>query len=800
TLGPLPGELSRLAPSLRSRLPDLPPPLTAEPETERYRLFEAVAGWLTDAGSASPVLLVLEDIHWLPKPALLLLRHVLRSAVAMRLLVVGTYRDTELGRDHPLHELLGDIHRLPGVTRLTLSGLGQEEVARLVGAPELAASVHTRTEGNPFFVGELLHELEEGHGGDRRSVGSTTPSVPDSVRDVIRWRIARLPAIVEQVLSVAAVLGREFDVAVLVGVHDADEEDVLDALEQAQQAGIVAEVPGPRDTYRFVHTLIRSALYDAIPAPRRMRLHLRVARALEARPDAEARVPELAHHFSEAVGLGEVQPAVRYHRLAGDRARNDLAFEVAASHYEHALVTLDAALAPDRRIRCDLLVDLGDVLHRAGDPRHRGVLLEAAAEARALHDPARLGQAGLTLNKTGVASRGEGVDEELVGILEEAAVGLEPSPGPLRAQLLAVLAVELLWTPDVDRRVALGDEAVAMARAAGDPTALAKVLVARHIACCGPDNLGERLAEAADLIALGEELGDLEVGCRGHLFSFDALMEKGEVHAADPHLTAASDAADELQQFFVWDVATRRAGRALLSGRLDAAEPLIDEAYRVGGERGVDPSSTLAVYGAQLVMLRSEQGRLDELVDVVAVFSASRMADPVQRVVLAFAYAETGRLDEARAEFDALAADAFRSLPRDIPWLACVTMLCRVCATLGDADRALVLHGLLEPFAGRLTWPVTLTVGPTDFGLGLLASTRADLPGAIRSFDAASLLCQRNDAPGWLARTELAWAEALCRLGGGDDLPRARTLAGHALLLAENLGLQQVVERAASLV
>jgi class 3 adenylate cyclase len=310
------GELVRLVPELAEVLPGVPPPLRSDPETERYRLFDAVAGWLVALSAEQPVLLVIDDLQWAAKPTLLLFRHVARSAEPMQLLIVGTYRDTELGHDHPLVEVLADLRRQSGVERFSLQGLDEPGVVayvehaagRALGDEELllARTIHEETEGNPFFVREVLRHLAETGAVEQREEGWATRlpveelGIPEGVREVVGRRLARLSDAALPVLRMAAVAGAEFEVPVLRAAGDLDEEDVIAALEEAGAARLVIETPGGR--YRFSHALVRHTLYDGLSTARRPVLHRRVAEAIEAAHAGrlDDYLPALALHYSRA--------------------------------------------------------------------------------------------------------------------------------------------------------------------------------------------------------------------------------------------------------------------------------------------------------------------------------------------------------------------------------------------------------------------------------------------------------------------------------------------------------------------
>ncbi len=355
------GELSPFIPELTRRIPDLPTPAAMNPEGQRYRLFETVSALLAAMSRTHPVLLVVDDLHWADKPTLLLLKHIARAPEPAVMLVIGTYRDSELNRMHPLSEMLADLRREPTVTRLSLRGLDRGEVETLAGTlaeselpPALASQIGHSTEGNPFFVAEMLRHLNE-TGLLQRNAASAKDDAPDlglpeGVREVIGHRLSRLSEPCNRALSLASVLGREFDLRVLEALGDVAEEPLLDAIDEAKGAHLIDEVAGSAGRYTFHHALIRRTLYDELTTPRRVRLHRRVGEALEqlSAGKQDLPLPDLAHHFVQAASTGVSDKAIDYATRAGDRMAETLAHEEAGRFYDMALHALDAQPGPAR--------------------------------------------------------------------------------------------------------------------------------------------------------------------------------------------------------------------------------------------------------------------------------------------------------------------------------------------------------------------------------------------------------------------------------------------------------------------
>ncbi len=756
-LGPLPGELAVWEPALAHRVPGLAPPLRAEPETERHRLFAAVAGWLDAASAAEPLLLVIDDLQWAGSPTLLLLRHLLRAPGPARLLVVGTARDDELSVD----ELLAD--RLPGVTRVSLGGLSEADVVSFIEgyrgssatspprSQALARRLHADTGGNPFFLLELIRQLDEPGGTGAAPDGSSlVRTVPATVRAALARRLARLPDSGVALLRTAAVLGMEFDVSLLVEVSESGEDDVLDTVDRAVAAGLLSPVTGQPDRCAFAHALVRATLADGLTPPRRLRLHRRVLEALEARDATAARLPELARHACAAAALGGIDRAVGYARSAGEAASGDRAFEEAAAHYERGLQALELATPVDLAARCDLATLRAEALARAGDPRRRPVLLAAATDARALGDAERLGRIALIggMHNAGVE------DSEIVELLETALAGLDRDHVTLRALLLSKLSCELAYSGPLDRRVSLTTEALDVARRTGDERSFARVLADAQLTPITARLPAHKLADADELADLGRRLGDLESTCWAELFRNSALVELGRLDAAAAALDTAEALAAELHQpFFSWHVLQRRAGMLLLRGELAAAETVADSALALGIDIGLGESLVRAAHGAHLLWLRYEQGALVQLVDAMAGLVESQPG--LQwRIMLGWIQTQLDRLDDAAATLAPVLAAGADVVACETPWLGIKIVLADACATLGEVAPAAALRPVLAPFTGHLSWTEGSSQGPVDLALARLAAACGDDKAARNHADAAAELCRTAPAPRWLARAE----------------------------------------------
>jgi DNA-binding SARP family transcriptional activator/tetratricopeptide (TPR) repeat protein len=775
---------------------------------DRYALFDAVASELARPPGA---LLVLDDVHWADRPTLLLLQHAVRSAQPGPLLVVATYRHAEIDAAHPLAEALGELRRDHPFERIVLDGLGTDELGALIagvtgsaGDARFVDSMRGETEGNPFFVEEVLRHLaESGSLEERMATGSLgAMGVPEGVKDIVGRRLARLGEHPNHVLAIASVVGRRFGLDVLERLWGRDEDELIAALDEALAADLIAEEPGAPARFSFTHALVRETAYEALSRTRRVRLHRRVGRALEDlhRADQEPYLGELAHHFAEAAEPGDADDAIRYAAAAGAWAMEQLAYEDAVLHYRAALATLRFASAVPEIQRCDLLLELGAAEARAGEGVEARAHFEEAAElAERIGSAARIAEAALGYGADvlgGLWWLSVGVSDERMVDLLERALAMLPPDGSLRARVLAQRAMQLYWTSGREHGMALSAQAVEMARAAGQPTTLLYTLAARHAALWGPDSIHEQLVVADEVVRLAESSGDHERGLVGLGWRLTDLLVLGDRPAVDEAVDTLVRWAAELRQpAHTWYATHAQATLALLDGRFEAVEELVSTALSFNPQ--VHDQSASQSWAIQMYALRAEQGRLEELEAVMSASAELYEAVPAWRGALASLYAEIGREAECRVHFERLAEDDFRGLPRDGNWLTGVAYSARACAYLGDSERAVVLHRQLLPYnaINVVTGLGIDCIGSVELYLGLLAATAGLWDDADRHFMGARTMHERLRSPPWIAHTDLEQARMLIARGRADDRDRARELLAHAHAPAEGLGMTRLCER-----
>src|SRR5215813_6513061 len=552
--------LIRLFPQLATYLPDLRTGPTPIGEPDRYVLFQAVASVFRKMAEPSGLLLVLEDLHWASSASLILLHHLGRQLRNSKLLVVGTYRDVEVDRGHPLVSALAELRREQLCERIPLHGLSLQEIRLMIGgaeAPEQLARAFLReTEGNPLFICEILKYLtEEGRIGRDRgpeamaALSMDVLGIPEEVREVIRRRLSRLSVETRQMLTLASAIGTSFRWEMLVAASGEIEGSLLDRLDQALAAQIVREKGSRRSgTYEFTHALIRHTLYSEISTPRRVLLHKEIGEAIERlhRPAQDRYLAELAHHYYEATTAGGAEKALEYSMRAGDRAISVLAYEDAAAHYARALEVLDGvhrearahsdlradihakramafahigswedakrefetalkAMGPDRRERrAEVLVDLAMVCFWAQDVpalrRHASEALELA-EAVEREDLAVGAQGALA---AAVSADDGKVRESIHGLRKALARADRPATGPV-ARGLQMYSLQLYWVGEFQEAIAVAREAAKTARAVGDAFLLMAALPQLGLALSGCGRYGEAVEVFEEARRFGRE-------------------------------------------------------------------------------------------------------------------------------------------------------------------------------------------------------------------------------------------------------------------------------------------------------
>jgi class 3 adenylate cyclase len=798
-------ELHRLLPDVMPEDASLPPP--GDPETERYRLWSAVARLLAHVSTHTVVVVVLDDLHWADRETLQLLRHLFSLDEPMRVLVLGTYRDTEVDRDHPLADLMAWLRRDPRAKILDLGGLGEGDIVDLMehraghslesDGRALAAALWEGTGGNPFYAGELLRHLSETEAISRRPDGHwftqrslDLQSLPVSVREVVGHRVRRLGEEAEQILGVASVVGQYFDLGLVAATAGVHEDRVLEVLERACEATLVIEVPGTEGRFAFHHALIQHTLYGGLSATRQQRLHRRVAEALEDRggDDRGERVVELARHWGATAIPTDASKAIHYSSLAGDSALLSLGPDEAVRNYTRALDVLDEVSKVDERLRCQLKVSLGVAQSQTGDSAFRETLLDAGREAAALGEADLVVRAALAVHRGFYASPTD-LDRDRIDLIETALDFARPD-SPEKARLLATLASELTFDPDQARRKALAAEAVAVARLSNDPAALIDAVCLPRLAVHLPDTLEERLALTAEAITLSRTLDDPAARFWAYYTRRYPLLLSGEIDEADQCLEECKSLVVEVARpALLWSLTLFQGIRALHAGDAVEAEQIAGEALKVGMESG--QPDAVSVNAAQLLFIRWHQGRLGEVVPILEQMSATT-PHPIVSAGLAMGYAETGDLGATqRLVTDARHAGFGSSF--DYIYLMVLSYWSVAAAEVGDVAAAGDLYDQLSPWHDRVGFTGVAMTGSVAHYLGRLAVVLGKPTEAAEHFRRALATHERLRAPFFIASTQLEWGRLLL----ATEPDRARGMLRRARDLAAAHGCARIERQAA---
>jgi tetratricopeptide (TPR) repeat protein len=644
-LGTGAADVARIVSEIRERLKVKLRP-QKDPEEERYRLLQAVTGFLTNAACVQPLLVVLEDLHDADKGTLDMLTHVSRHLAGTRLLIVGTYRDVEVDRSHPLSAALAELRRVSSYGRVILRGLNADEVRRMLESITresvpwgLAEAVHRQTEGNPLFVQEVIRYLaEEGlitQKEGRWRPAKDTPlemNIPEGLRDVIGKRLSLLSKECNQLLSVASVIGREFAIDTLRAVAGMNEDVFVNNLKEAVQLSILEErsqVGLVR--YRFTHAFFRQTLYEEMIAPQRLKLHQQVARALEKQyaKRLEEHAAELAEHFSQSTDPVDLIKAVEYGEMAAKRATDVYAYGEAVRLLDQALKVQKVLDPDDKAKQCDLLLDLADVLSLGGESRQAldTTLPEAFSLAETMKDHARASRACM-LALTCLLFYGGGwigsfATPESTSWLERADRYAEPDT-VARAwadhglgQSKCVLGLNTLQYALISEGVSLMKRALELARRLGDPETFWFIACGWLNRVRAPQHKSERLHLAEELVSLSR-IGITTRTLGTTLFFLgDVFLGSGQRQRAEECFTELKEIAGRSGQSNLLLISMDAdAIMATMDGRLDDAVAMSRHIRTHGEELGLSEFSAVSAYVTGLIPLL-RLGKADEALQLL---------------------------------------------------------------------------------------------------------------------------------------------------------------------------------------
>ena len=805
-LGDFPGDLDRLVPRLGDFVEGLPPPLRDEPDAERHRLFQAVESWLSVGGAQRPRLLVIDDLHWADQATLLLVKHLIQFRPS-GLVIVGTYRDTDVDRAHPLSAMLSQYRTTGEITRIKVAGLGLGGVCELLeragghGLDDLgrqfAERVQRETSGNPFFVGEVLRDLIENGTLVRRDGQWTSElqvheaGISEGVREVVGQRLHRLGAAVEQVLRTAAVIGFEFDVSLLADVLGVGVDGVLDALDAATAANLLIDVGA--DRHRFAHGLVRETLHAELSSSRRSREHRKVALALEARyaGSLDDVTPDLAAHWTEATVSGDrgraIELTVRAAELAADRG----AHENAARWIRRALELMADDARDWSAERRRVLVRLAEAEAVSGSaPEARRHALDAGRAAVDADDPATAVRA-LRVRARHSFSASDPADPERVQLLRDA-LSMTSLDTWQRAALLGELAKELIFERDLPgRRRALAEREVLLLELPLDERVELVATAGTTSYFWAPRSVLRRQADEARQVL--DDTPEMPASLRwrilGHL-AYTAL-HLGDRVALDGAIDAMRSLGPEIGAVRMSMTRLHETMRSMVDGDVLGAEQTANALVAQLEQLGVPEA--VAYRSTTTLAISRERGTLADLGPLVDALVVGAHPVGPERTTAAFVRMLRGDLDMVRAALRDLDDQEFAD---DATVQLCVAFWAEIVAGLRSDEHCARFIGFLEAASGVNLLIGGMYLGPVDRLLALLHEARGEHGRADELFEAAIAQQSALGSPSWVARTQLDWASA-CLVRGERE--RCATLLAAVIATVRTLDLADSLRRHAEL-
>ena len=787
-LGDAGPQLRRLSTQVDRHLDTVP---TRDVGSTRQALFDALTGFLRRLAIDRPIALILDDLHWAQLPTLAMLEHVLIGCAEVRMLVVATFRNTPPDRSDELTTRLAELHRFDGVRRLDLAGLDTEAIAEFVNrtqqlapasARTAAALLRDKTGGNPFFLTELVNDLEMRGGLDTLSVQQT---VPASIGDAIARRLGGLGAGVRGVIEQAAVLGQTFDLPALIATCETDLTATLAAIDSAEAVGLVRAVQDSDGEFAFVHALTREAVLGGMPASRLRIMHARAAEALEGRADPSV-VPRLANHYLRAHVLGYHEQALRYARQAARMAEQSLAYEDAAKWFERAASLPETSLAD--RARLDLDAAANHV--RAGDLARARAIYERIS---ALDDPLMRLEAAIGYEDANW--RGGQADSKAADLLASALESSGLDTDDLHyVQALGSFGRAVAFAGEAVRAREIGKNAIDRARLLGDPAVLMHALKTSLWHGLTPEMCEIQSERSAEVSRMALSWRDYEaLGAAAHFRAMVSYLagRPDDLAASTADMRRAAQAAG--QPFFGFVGACVEQALAYLRGDFAGAERWADIALRTGGL--FDADDTEGSNGVQMFMIRRETSDLKRFAGFVD--GSETFAGRWVPGLLAL-YTE---LNCERGMTRALNRLLNRNLgdrTEDAQWPMELVFMVEAALELGNRE---ALHGL-RPFVARyagknlVAGQFVALFGSADRYLARIAALDGDNGAAERHFGAALEMDRRMGSVVHVTETLARQALFAASRGRTED---ARRLADEARAIAAPIGQTRIVELVDSL-
>ena len=761
---------------------------------ERFALFDAWSRLLRIQTRSGPLVLIFEDIHRTDTDSVDLLRWVAEDLVDCPLILAYSYRPPTSKPSQV--SSLSKLSTHHTCTTITLTPLEVENVLALVSdrlaEPERVAQLlHQKTAGIPFFLQRLI--LDPGSGLHEADSRPNLHSLNLPNEDVITHQLGSLPAMERRALETGSIFGSTFPIDSASRVAGCERSIFLQRLETARRSEIILDSHENSESLHFAHTILRDALYEALPAETRRRLHTRAADSIiELNSNYVGSMAGIvADHLSRGLPVSDTDRLAKFSRLAGQHCISTLAFSDASSYLLRAKEIVDVSANSTAERRVSARIELAQAQIYAGDrAAGRRSLLDAARIARDFDLPELIAKSALGISPDYLSIEVGPYDSELVDLLYDCLERMCDECSPLRAQVMARLSLALAWSRSPESRARFALEAVSLAKRVGDPAAIAAALSARSDALHGPDRVIDRLKTNAELRHAVRRTGDRPGKILCHIRQIAALLDCGDIHGVDCEIAACEASVLEMNvPQFSWYPTAFRAMRELMKGRLESANRL-GETFLSVGKRSKDVNVD-ASRACQLCMILVERGQSRQAVSFGEEFVARFPNVRAWAAGLGYVYLHAGDMKRALSTLDSFDTKDIASLFRETAGSAGVAFLAEIAIGASDTGRMAEIYDLISALGSR---SATLGFGMGYFGCfgriaGMLAQSLGLESEAVEHLRSAVATERHRGADLWTTHSELNLADALLSLEGGAS--EGATLLQASALEARRLGLRR---------
>ncbi len=793
--------MTAAAPTMENNAPSTFASNVGNAGSEQFLLFNRIANLLAETASGQTLLIVLDDLHWADRSSLLLLTHLCRKLAAHPIMIVGTYREMEVTRKHPLFKSLGEIGREAKLRRIGLKGLSPQDVSGFLAKsveqtlPQaLVNELYEKTEGNPLFVSEVANILQqEKHLLCGRQLAL---EIPDGIQEAIGRRLNLLSDACNEMLLLASVIGRHFSLRVLNPLMpEVNQLELLNTLEEATNRGILNDSNTAAGEFQFSHVLIRDILYGELSLAKKICLHSKVADTLvdlEAK-GAQQSPGEIARHYYQALQSGRGDQALDFAVRAAEHAYNLSAFDESHGYYELALDIISIDEGDHDVLKVQSLLNMVKCHHAIGRPNPEVIasLNHCLKESRKIKHYATFVDAAC--RKAYQVRAGIDVEEALNDIDE--ALGYVPATDLNgRANVLAFRAMALTFNNRRREAEEVAYSAIDVASQSGDWHAHVNALCTALLVLRGrPEKLSER-------IQLGEKALQVAQASTDDFVSMDPLewlilsyQELGDFNRSRQLVAILSSSVKETYRFkpHYFSVGAS-ACLALFAGQWALSEGLIEDAVELGSD-SLDGGAE-GVYGAQMFLMNRELGRLPMIYTALQHLVSDHT--PMWKPGLLATYTDLDLLSDAKPLYETLTTDEFGAVAEDELQLTCLVYLSETCMALNDASKAAGLFHRLLPYSGQMiSHPTAVCYGPADMYLGMLSSVMNNLDEAEKFFVSATTLSTKAGQNMWHAHIKYRHAQVLHRYNYSGGKAVFSKLVDEARTAALSLGMINIQKK-----